>query len=560
MRFFRVLLLVLLFTFPTSAQGAPDAINDALADLSTRLGRTYTLNDLFWTWEQTTFLDSALGCPQRGEITTQGSVIGYIFKFTVGTEIYEYRVSADRTKTRFCGTSADGGTPVELVDAIGIDSPEEVSNRLCPPPIAPDKPYIRSRLAGGIEGRIASGGGALNLRDTPSTSGAVLTQVPELARFSVIANARPACDSAGYVWWQVNYNGTTGYLAEGLVSDYFIEPAPPASAIPATAPITAASLPILTEAAKLQGNFQSGAVAWSRGGKLAVLGESGAEGLWIYDSADWALPPRQYRTQPLMVRVAFGTGEGQSDLLVLGSAEGTIHLWDISPASRLTERLVLNGHDAAISAVALAPTGGRIASSGGLAFATTADDGNRNAVLVWDINTITQVFALRGHTDTVTAAAFNPNGTLLATASLDKTVRLWDMSNGQQSIRIDADSGVTALAFSPDGALLAVGFEDGTTLALSLSGDISAGPVLNTHNAAVSSLVFTPDNATLISVGLDSALVARPAAALFSGEDGTRFTLPAEGGDALALSPDGAVIAVPLRYFNLRLLVTADNG
>ena len=95
----------------------------------------------------------------------------------------------------------------------------------------------------------------------------------------------------------------------------------------------------------------------------------------------------------------------------------------------------------------MSPVGGRIASSGGVAFAVTQDPGNEYAVLVWDVNSVQQVFALRGHTEVVTAMAFSPDGSLLATASLDKSVRLWDMSNGQQTARIDSDAGATAFGF-----------------------------------------------------------------------------------------------------------------
>jgi len=541
----------MLMAFPSAAQGAPDAINDALAALNQQLGLNLTLGDVYWTWEQQTFLDGALDCAKPGQITTQGSVIGYVFKFTWANEIYEYHVSADRSLTVFCDKKADSGTPIELVDAVGIDDPLEISNRLCPPPPAPDKLYIRSRLTGGIEGRISAGGGALNLRVTPSTDSQILTQMAELSAFVVAERAVPVCDVQGYLWWPVIYDGVSGYVAEGQAGEYFLEPLPPVSGLPVTrTPITAANLPVLNEAAILQGNFQSSAVAWSASGKLAVLGETGAEGVWIYDTANLTLPPRQYKTNPRMSRVVFGIG-GQADLLLLGSQEGTLHLWDLSPSSILVERLVLNGHNSAITAVAMSPVGGRIASSGGVAFAVTQDPGNEYAVLVWDVNSVQQVFALRGHTEPVTAIVFSPDGLTLATASLDKSVRLWDMTNGQQTARIDAGAGATALAFSPDGATLAVGYSDGTTLALSLAGGISAGSLLNTHNGGVTALAFTPDGGTLVSVGLDAALAARSAAALLNGEAASRFAVPKDGADALALSPDGTAVAVPLRFSSL---------
>ncbi|KQM02477.1 WD domain, G-beta repeat-containing protein, partial [Frankia sp. CpI1-P] len=63
---------------------------------------------------------------------------------------------------------------------------------------------------------------------------------------------------------------------------------------------------------------------------------------------------------------------------------------------------------------------------------------------------------LTGHTDRVWWVVFSPDGTLLATASFDRTARLWDVATGHQRATLTAHTGpVRWVAFSPDGTLLA---------------------------------------------------------------------------------------------------------
>jgi hypothetical protein len=77
------------------------------------------------------------------------------------------------------------------------------------------------RLVIGLEGEVIIGQGANNLRREASTESDLLTAIPEGERFNVVGG--PACGE-GLVWWQVEYNGFTGWTPEGEGDTYWLNP------------------------------------------------------------------------------------------------------------------------------------------------------------------------------------------------------------------------------------------------------------------------------------------------------------------------------------------------
>lgn len=144
------------------------------------------------------------------------------------------------------------------------------------------------------------------------------------------------------------------------------------------------------------------------------------------------------------------------------------------------------------------------------------------------------------HSRFVNAVAISPDGTLLASASGDTTVKLWRFSSGE-AIRTLAGHWdlVNSVAFSPDGATLASGSAD-QTIKLWRVADGALLRTLYGHTEFVSSVAFSPDGSTLLSGGGDTSLRLWRVAngALLQTSFGHISTIW-----SLAISPDGALAA-----------------
>jgi WD40 repeat protein len=197
----------------------------------------------------------------------------------------------------------------------------------------------------------------------------------------------------------------------------------------------------------------------------------------------------------------------------------------------------LVGHQglfASINAIAIGPESNLIASA--------SDD---KTVRVWDLQTGAERLTLQGHTRFVKSVAFHPHvPTMLASGGSDRTVKLWDLQ-AQQEIRTLAGHKhtVNALAFSPDGTILASGSSD-KTIKLWHPNTGEFITTLSGHNLAVNAIAFSLPASTrlplLASASTDTQIQIWN---LLTFEPIHTLSKHTAAVRAVAFSPDGKLLA-----------------
>jgi WD40 repeat protein len=93
-------------------------------------------------------------------------------------------------------------------------------------------------------------------------------------------------------------------------------------------------------------------------------------------------------------------------------------IWDMESGDRLQS---FTGFRFGVPRFAFSPDGSVLAAGEGIGFEAASPSGLR----LFDLTTGREIPMLTGHEGVILNVAFSPNGRLLATASEDKTIRLW---------------------------------------------------------------------------------------------------------------------------------------
>jgi WD40 repeat protein/serine/threonine protein kinase len=269
--------------------------------------------------------------------------------------------------------------------------------------------------------------------------------------------------------------------------------------------------------------------------------------------------------------------------VVTGGSDATAIIWDAQAGEPLE---ILSGHTLAIKQVAVDPTGAIVASTSwdntlriwdgesgaplrtieedmenslALAFAPNGEGlavSTVSALRVWNVDTGIQEAARLGHVGTIQAIAYSPDGSRIATAAADRTVKLWDaVPRDEPPTLMGHEAPINSVAVSPDGRQIVSADRDGA-IRLSNIGDYSDSRVLGSHVTRCNSVSFSPNGDFVLSGGFDRAV------RLWRVSDDAEVDEPIELDSAVfavECSPSCEQVAVALGSGNVQIIQLDDR-
>jgi WD40 repeat protein len=188
----------------------------------------------------------------------------------------------------------------------------------------------------------------------------------------------------------------------------------------------------------------------------------------------------------------------------------------------------LKGHKKSVRSVAFSPDGERIVSGS-----------QDNLVKVWDATNGQETLTFNAHQDAVRSVAFSPDGQRIVSGSWDIPPKVWDATTGQEMLTLGGENFVMCVAFSPDGKRIA----GGNGYWLLKMWDAASGEevlTLKGHNEAILCMAFSPDGKRIVSGSHDRTLKMWD---VTTGKETLTFKGHAGSIRSVAFSPDGKKIA-----------------
>lgn len=186
-------------------------------------------------------------------------------------------------------------------------------------------------------------------------------------------------------------------------------------------------------------------IKWNKSGTLLLTGSIDKKSA-IWDAKDGVLR-RDYEASEKILDVDWK----DDNVFAVGTSDGQVYIYNVNEQSYLKSLLA---HSKDVNSVRWSPNGSILASC--------SDD---NTAKLWSSKNYSLLHTLGSHKEPVYALRWSPTGPgsanpnlplMLATASFDKTARLWDPQTGKCLFTLGKHTeSVNSIAFSPNGQYIA---------------------------------------------------------------------------------------------------------
>jgi len=188
----------------------------------------------------------------------------------------------------------------------------------------------------------------------------------------------------------------------------------------------------------------------------------------------------------------------------------------------------LKGHSSYVNTLAISPDGQTLVSG-------SAD----KTIKIWNLSTGQEIRTLTGHSNPVNSIVISPDGQTLVSGSADKTIKIWNLSTGQEIRTLTGHSNpVNTLALSSDWQTLVSGSADKTIKIWNLSTGQEIRSITGNFSY-VNALAISPDGQTLVSGNADKAIKIWN---LSTGQEIRTLIGHSSYVDCLVISPEGQTL------------------
>ncbi|XP_065264033.1 transcription initiation factor TFIID subunit 5 isoform X2 [Emys orbicularis] len=217
-----------------------------------------------------------------------------------------------------------------------------------------------------------------------------------------------------------------------------------------------------------------------------------------------------------------------SSMIVGGFADSTVRVWSVTPKKLRSVKsaadlsLIDKESDDVLERIMDEKTASELKILYGHSGPVYGTSFSPDSLWATDHYQPLRIFA--GHLADVTCTRFHPNSNYIATGSADRTVRLWDVLNGNCVRIFTGHKGpIHSLAFSPNGRFLATGATDGRVLLWDIGHGLMVGE-LKGHTDTVYALRFSRDGEILASGSMDNTVRLWDAVKVFEDLETDDFT------------------------------------